>query len=75
MWKAGREWNEVATGSAAEFENARSVGERAIKKMPVFLAEEDFEKLRIMPDLRILRVLSDLAPVARLLGYEFIVVL
>jgi hypothetical protein len=60
---------------AAEFENTWSIGERAIKKSPVFLAKENLEELRIMPDLGILRVLPDLAPVARLLSYQLIVVL
>jgi hypothetical protein len=49
---------------AAEFKNAWSLSEHIIDKLLVFLAKEDLKKLRIMPNLRVLSVLPDLAPVA-----------
>jgi hypothetical protein len=42
--------------TTAEFENARTMGKCAVKKMPVSLAKEDLKELRIMPDLGIFRV-------------------
>jgi hypothetical protein len=61
--------------AAAEFEHAWPIGDRTLKKMPVFIAKKDLEELWIMPDLGILGILPHLAPVAGFFGNEFIVLL
>ncbi len=64
------EFDRQVSFAAAELEDVRTGCGRSLDEISVPFPEEDFKKLLIVPDLRILRILLNLAPMLRFLLYE-----
>src|SRR5439155_5854696 len=60
---AARELERQVSLAAAEFEHARPTCHGALEKVPLFRPEEDLLQHRIVPDLRVLGIPGDTAPV------------
>lgn len=59
--------------TAPELENVRASCDSAFDQMSVFLAEEDLKQLCVVPNLWVVGILLNFAPMPGLLGYQFVV--